>query len=238
LELTKINIDEVFTRLDRIVVFKFNLFGFNVEIGNTIVVSWIVMALIIILAVVFTRNLSVSKPGRLQAIAELFVGTVDSLCRDSMGGHASRFVPYIGTLLLYLGVANIIALFNFIPGIEMYPPTKDINVTGSLAVITICMVLVCGIRYKGVKGWLKSFAEPMALMVPFKIMEYFTKPLSLCLRLFGNIFAGFVIMELIFVALPFIAPPFSAYFDIFDGVLQAFIFVYLTTVYIGEAIEG
>jgi len=223
--------------MHRIVIFRFDFMGWDIQIGNTILISWIVMAALIVLTLVFTRNLSAERPGKLQCIAELFAETVNNLCRGSIGHNYKPFVPFIGTLLLYLGLANIIAIFNFIPGLHIHPPTKDINVTGALAAVAILVTLYSGFRYKGFAGWAKSLVDPMPLMLPFKLMEYGTKPLSLCLRLFGNIVASFIIMELLLSFIPLVAAPFSFYFDLFDGVLQAFIFVYLTTLYIGEAVE-
>jgi F-type H+-transporting ATPase subunit a len=167
----------------------------------------------------------------------LFVKTVCNLCKESIGSHGAGFVPFTGTLLLYIGLSNIITVINFIPGLHIYPPTKDINVTGALAALSILTVFYASFKYKGFKGWVKSFADPIPLMAPFKLLEYGTKPLSLCLRLFGNIVAAFLIMELLLAFVPFISAPFSIYFDLFDGILQAFIFVYLTTIYIGEAVE-
>ena len=230
-------LDEVFDKMERIVVFRLSIAGSEIEIGNTVFVTWIVMAILIALSLVFVRNLSVTKPKKPQVVIELFVKTVDGLCKGSIGKHGSIFVPYLGTMLLYIGLANIITLFNFIPGLHIYPPTKDINVTGTLAGMSIIIVLFSGFRYKGFTGWAKSLIDPMPLMAPFKILEYGTKPLSLCLRLFGNIVAGFIIMELLFSLAPYVAAPFSIYFDLFDGILQAFIFVYLTAIYIGEAVE-
>ena len=195
------------------------------------------MATLILLALVFTRKMSSKQPNKLQIIAELFVNTVNNICEESIGHHYNEYVPYIGTLLLYLGFSNIISVFNFIPGLKMYPPTKDINVTAALALISILVVLYSGFRRKGFIGWAKSLADPMPLMIPFKLMEYGTKPLSLCLRLFGNVVASFIIMELLLSFAPFFGAPFSAYFDLFDGILQAYIFIYLTSIYIGEAVE-
>ena len=229
--------DEVFEKMERMVIFRFNLFGYEFEIGNTIFITWIIMAVLIVLAIVFTRKMSVTRPGKLQVVAELLVQTVHKICKGAIGHHYKKYVPYLGTLLLYLGLANIISVFNIIPGIHMFPPTKDINVTASLALISILVVLFSGFRYRGFVGWLKSLADPMPLMIPFKLMEYATKPLSLCLRLFGNVVASFIIMELLMGLLPIVGSPFSAYFDLFDGILQAYIFVYLTSIYIGEAVE-
>ena len=91
---------------------------------------------------------------------------------------------------------------------------------------------------KGAKGWLKSFAEPVAIVAPINILELVIKPLSLCMRLFGNVLGAFVIMKLIESVLPVFLPVvFSAYFDLFDGLIQAYVFVFLTGLFIKEAIE-
>jgi len=230
-------LDSVFEKMERVVIFRFTLFGRVFEVGNTILVTWIIMALLIVLALLFTRKLSVDRPGKLQCIAETLTDFVNNICKDSIGHHGKTFVPYIGTLILYIGLSNIISVLNFVPGLDIYPPTKDVNVTAALALISILVVIVSGFRYKGFIGWAKSLADPMPLMIPFKLMEYATKPLSLCLRLFGNVVAGFIIMELLLSFIPYLASPFSAYFDLFDGILQAYIFVYLTSIYIGEATE-
>ena len=230
-------LDHVFEKMNRVVIFRFSFFGYEIDVGNTTLITWIIMALLIITALVFTRKLSVGKPGKLQIITELFVETVDNICKDSIGCHYKAYVPYIGTLLLYIGLANVISVLNFIPGVDIFPPTKDINVTAALALISVLVVIYSGFRRKGFVGWAKSLADPMPLMIPFKLMEYGTKPLSLCLRLFGNVVASFMIMELLLAFVPFLGSPFSAYFDLFDGILQAYIFIYLTSIYIGEAVE-
>ena len=227
----------MFEKLERIVEFEFTAFGRTFEISNTVLVTWIIMAVIILLAGLATRDLSADKPSKVQCLAEWFVEAISGMCKGSIGHHWKGYAPYLGTLILYLGVGNIIAIFNFFPGIHLYPPTRDINVTGTLAAISILIVLYSSFRYKGFGGWAKSLIEPTPIMAPFKLLEYGTKPLSLCLRLFGNIVASFLIMEILLAFFPIVGAPFSIYFDLFDGVLQAFIFVYLTSLYIGEAVE-
>ncbi|MDR0859119.1 MAG: F0F1 ATP synthase subunit A [Oscillospiraceae bacterium] len=231
--------EEVFEKVGTEVVFDFELFGNQIIINNTEFITVLVTFALIILAALLKRKLKPDNPGKIQVCVEWLVEIVNNLCKTSAGHHGKVFVPYIGTLLVYLSAANIIALLNFIPGLHIYPPTKDINVTATFAIITIIVVIVAGLRVKGLKGWAKTFIDPMPVVAPFKLLEYITKPLSLALRLFGNIFASFIIMEMIFsvVPIPFLSSPFSAYFDIFDGILQAFIFTYLTIVYIGEAVE-
>lgn len=229
--------DEVFEKLNRIELAEINVFGFPFKLSNTLLCLWICAAIVLALGMAFAANLK-EKPGKLQSLAEMFVGFVRNMCRDSIGErHYSGYVAYIGTLLAFLVVCNVFAALDFVPGLLLYPPTKDINVTLPLAVITLAIVLYSTFRYKGPIGTAKALFKPISIMFPFKLMEYVTKPLSLCLRLFGNIVAGFLIMELIFHFLAPVAAPFSAYFDFFDGILQAYIFAFLTCLYIGEAVE-
>ena len=117
-------------------------------------------------------------------------------------------------------------------------PTKDVGVTGALALMSIVLIEYSGVHAKGMKGFLKSFAEPIPLMLPMNILEIFIRPLSLCMRLFGNILGAFVIMELIKIVAPLFVPvPLSLYFDLFDGFIQAYVFVFLTSLFIKESIE-
>ena len=129
-------------------------------------------------------------------------------------------------------MSNVIGLFG------LKPPTKDLNVTAALALMSIILVETSGIRSKGLKGWLKSFADPSPVIAPMNLLEVIIRPLSLCMRLFGNVLGAFVIMELIKQLLPVALPvPFSLYFDIFDGLLQAYVFTFLTSMFIQEKIN-
>jgi F-type H+-transporting ATPase subunit a len=114
----------------------------------------------------------------------------------------------------------------------------DLNVTASLAIMSIILVEAAGIKHKGFGKWLKSFSQPMAIITPMNVLELAIRPLSLCMRLFGNIIGATVIMELLKMVVPVIIPAaFSVYFDIFDGLIQAYVFVFLTSLYIKEAVE-
>jgi F-type H+-transporting ATPase subunit a len=218
-------------RLQSKTVFSIPVFG-GLPISESILVTWGIMIFIMILTLVFVRNLKL-QPGKPQLVIETLVGFLDNFFNDLLGHAGKRYIPYMGTVFIYLAVANVIGLFGFTP------PTKNLNVTAGLALMSIILIEFSGIRAKGFKGYLKSFAYPMPVMIPFNILEIFIRPLSLCMRLFGNIFGGFIIMELIKLALfPAILPiPFSFYFDIFDGLLQAYVFCFLTSLFIGEKIE-
>ena len=153
-----------------------------------------------------------------------------------MGKAGRRYVPYLSTVLIYLGIANMIGMFGF----GMKPPTKDINVTVALALMSIILIEASTFRAQGgIKGFLKSFTKPMALLTPLNVMEIAIRPLSLCMRLFGNVLGAFVIMELLKLVVPVFVPAvFSLYFDLFDGLIQTYVFVFLTALFMKESIGG
>jgi len=104
--------------------------------------------------------------------------------------------------------------------------------------MSIFLIEYSGVRAKGLNGWIKSYSEPMAILVPINVLEVFIRPLSLCMRLFGNVLGSFVVMELIKLVAPIIIPiPFSIYFDVFDGLIQTYIFVFLTSLFMKEKME-
>lgn len=212
-------------------VFTIPVLG-GLEIKESIVVTWIIMAVLILFSIFLTRNMKIDHISKRQAVAELIVTKLTGIVECMIGEKGKAFVPYLTTVLVYIGVSNIIGLFGF------KSPTKDLNVTIALAVMSIVIVEAAGIYYLGVKKWLHKFTEPIAIVTPINILEVFTRPLSLCMRLFGNVLGSFVIMELIKMIVPVFLPTvFSLYFDIFDGLLQAYVFVFLTSLYIGEEIE-
>lgn len=204
----------------------------GIGISESTVITWVVMAVLVLAALLLTRNLKVDHISRRQAAAELIVVKLNGMVEGMAGEDAKEYIPYLVTVLLYIGVSNIIGLFG------MKPPTKDLNVTAALALMSIVLIEAAGIRKKGMKRWLKSFTEPIPVVTPINILEVFIRPLSLCMRLFGNVMGAFVIMELIKQLIPVVIPlPFSFYFDIFDGLIQAYVFVFLTSMYIKEAVE-
>ena len=211
--------------------FTIPVFG-GIPIAESVAVSWIIMGVLVVLSIVLTRHLRVTEPTRRQVALETAVTGLEHIFDGILGEKGRRYVPYMVTVLLYIGVSNIIGLFGF------KPPTKDLNVTAALALMSIILVETSGIRSKGLKGWLKSFADPSPVIAPMNLLEVIIRPLSLCMRLFGNVLGAFVIMELIKQLLPVALPvPFSLYFDIFDGLLQAYVFTFLTSMFIQEKIN-
>jgi F-type H+-transporting ATPase subunit a len=193
-----------------------------------------------------TRKLK-EIPAGVQSILEQAVEFLNNFAKKQFGPFSKFLGPYMGSLFLFLLLANIIGVVSpleikafgleFIPPFEIRPPTRDINVTAALAVMSILLVLVCGFTARGIPGWFKQLLHPLPVMLPFNIMDYGTRLISLCLRLFGNILGGFVLMTLIEGLFPIGLPMvFSLYFDFFDGLMQAGIFVFLTSLYISEAV--
>ncbi|GMO23546.1 MAG: F0F1 ATP synthase subunit A [Spirochaetaceae bacterium] len=223
--------------------------GFSIPVTETVVISWAAMAILIIAAFLATRKLK-EIPSGVQVITESLVDFLNTFSREQFGKQAAFFGPYVGTLFLYLLTVNIIpaftpqAAFGREALFELKPPARDINVPAALALVSILMVIFSGLIIRGPKGWLKTFFHPVPAMLPFNILEYVIKPVTLCLRLFGNILGAFIIMTLVNLALEN-AIGFSAgisiipslYFDFLDGFIQALVFTFLTTLYISEAVQ-
>ena len=222
--------EELQEALECRVAFVIPIFG-GIPVPESCVVTWGIMAVLVLASILLVRKLKKVPTGS-QCIAEMLIEWMNKFILDTLGPKGKKYLPILETMLIYIGISNLVGLFGF------RPPTKDIGVTASLALISIFLVQYCGIREKGVKGWLHSFIEPMPLMAFMNILELGIKPLSLCMRLFGNVLGAFVIMELITMLLPVGLPlPFSIILDVGDGLLQAYVFVFLTSLYISEAIE-
>lgn len=211
--------------------FTIPVFG-GLPISESVVVTWVIMAALTVLSMCLVRNLRVTEIGKKQLVLEMGIGFLYQFFDGILGTRGRRYIPYLITVAIYIGVANLIGLVGF------KPPTKDLNVTVALSLMSILLIEYSGFHEKGLKKWLKSFAEPIPIIAPINILELFIRPLSLCMRLFGNVLGSFVVMELIKQICGLIVPiPFSFYFDIFDGLIQAYVFVFLTALFIKEALE-
>ena len=217
--------------LEAATAFTIPIFG-GIDVAESTVISWVIMAIIMILTLVLTRNMKVENPGKLQVGVDYVVESLQNIVRGIVGHEGERYVPYLATVLVFLGISNVFAVTG------MKPPTKDLNVSAAVALMSIVLVQIASIRQNRVKGWLKGFTKPIAVVTPINIMELAIRPLSLCMRLFGNVLGAFVVMKLLEHLVPIILPAvFSLYFDFFDGLIQAYVFVFLTGLFIKEAVE-
>ncbi len=200
----------------------------GIPVAASVVVTWWIMLAFVIASKILVRNLK-PVPGRTQAFLEEFVDFLYGFIKGILGEEGKRYFPYLAAVALYLGCANLVGVLG------ITPPTKDLNLTAGLSIMSIVLIEYSGFRAKGLKGWIKSFAEPTPVLAPINILELFIRPLSLCMRLFGNVIGSFVVMELIKLMVPVIIPvPFSLYFDVFDGLIQTYIFVFLTSLFMRE----
>lgn len=204
----------------------------GIPISSAVLVSWIIMAFWIIFTLLATRNLKVTNPGKLQIVLESAVEFLNGFVKETIGPHWRPFAPYLGSVALYIGLANIISIFG------LTPPTKDVSVTAALAVMSLVLIYGAQFRYNGLRGGMKRFADPMPVLLPINLMEIAIRPLALCMRLFGNVLGAFIIMEIIKYLVPAVVPAvFCIYFDLFDGLIQTIVFVFLTALFAGEGIK-
>ena len=222
--------DKLMEELENRTAFTIPIFG-GIPVPESCVMTWFIMAVLVIASIILVKKMKTIPKGS-QCLLEIGINWINNFFIGILGPKGKKYVPLLGTLLIYIGVSNVIGLFG------LRPPTKDFNVTVSLAAISIVLIQVSSIKEKGVGGWLKGFKEPMGLILPMNILELIIKPLSLCMRLFGNVLGAFVIMELIKLVVPVGVPLiFSFYFDVFDGLIQAYVFVFLTSLFMAESME-
>ncbi|CCC58017.1 F0F1 ATP synthase subunit A [Caloramator australicus] len=221
-------------------IFEILLFGIKIPIYQAIIIQWVIIAIITILLFISSKKLR-TIPNKLQSFLELVVETINNLVKENMGEKYIKFVPFIGTLAIFLLFMNVFDLFGF------RPPTADYSVTLGLAIISFLIIQANAIKKNGVIHYFKAFAEPFAFMLPLNIIERLVVPVSLSLRLFGNTLAAVIIVELLYKALAYLTKlihfplpifqavipiPFHIYFSLFDGVIQMIIFIMLTMIFI------
>lgn len=214
--------------------FVVHLFGSGLEISQTVITTWFIMLLLIGFAIYAKRKMEAVPVGK-QNFVETLVDAIYNLTKQTMGNHRSEFAPYVGTLLLFIGISNIAGLFG------LRPPTSDLNTTFALAIMTFCLTHYFGVKNKGL-DYLKGFLEPFPVLLPMNIIGELANPISLSFRLFGNILGGLIIMNLLYGALGMwgvipVPAVLHVYFDVFAGLLQSFIFTMLTMVFISMAMD-
>lgn len=229
----------------------------ELQISETIVVSWIVMLLITGLCIWLTHDLKVENISKRQAVAELLVEKANHFVIGNMGEKYRYLIPFVSALFVTSVVSNLISL------IGLRSPTADLSTEAAWAVVVFIMITSQKIKTNGFGGYLKGFTTPIAVMTPFNILSELATPVSMACRHFGNILSGVVINALLYSALAVassallglipgivgdvlsqipvldvgIPAVLSVYFDWFSGVMQAFIFCMLTVMYIANAAE-
>ena len=209
--------------------------------GQVFLTSWFVIALLVAVAFLASRNLE-RVPSGLQNLMEYALEFIRDLAKTQIGEKEYRpWVPFVGTLFLFIFVSNWSGalvpwrLFELPEG-ELAAPTGDINTTVALALLTSLAYFYAGFSKKGL-GYFANYVEPAPVMLPFKILEDFTKPLSLSFRLFGNILADELVVAVLVLLVPLFVPLPLMVLGLFTSAIQALIFATLAAAYIGEAME-
>jgi F-type H+-transporting ATPase subunit a len=201
-----------------------------VAISRPVVTTWAIMAVLAVVCRAVTHRLRPIPDAR-QAVLEIVVAGIASQIEDVLRKPAEPFLPLIGTLFIFLATANLSGL---LPGVEA--PTGKLETPAALALIVFFSVHYFGIRARGLGGYLASFAEPKLIMLPLNVLSELTRTFSLMVRLFGNVMSGeFVIALVVALAGLFVPVPLMV-LEILVGLVQAYIFTILATVFIGAAV--
>lgn len=212
-------------------LFDIPLFGHEVGFSKNIVIQWVIILIVAIVAFLLTRNLK-KIPNKKQSVLEALVEFINSTVKEIMGEHFIELAPYVLSLGFFLLIMNLTGL------VGVHPPTKEYGVTLGMGLTTFIVIQWYVIKQVGIGHYFLGYFKPIPFMLPMNILERVMLPISLSLRLFGNITAGVVIMGLIYNGLANIVPfaqlaipiPFHMYFDIFDGGIQMVVFTMLTMV--------
>ncbi len=209
------------------------LLGMSVNM-DTLYMTWLTAAIVLIITFSATRGRSL-VPSGIQNAVEMVVEALLDQFKETLGPKWGQVVSVLLTMFLFILVGNELGLLPS-PHI-LTSPTNDLNTTLALALVSSLMVHLVALRNQGVKKHMKHYFEPFLPFVIINIMEEFTKPLTLCFRLFGNILAGEILMEVLYILVPVGVPVVWLIFSLVIGLIQAFIFTILTTSYLADSMK-
>ena len=205
--------------------------GFGLELNATIVFTWLVMAILVIGSIAVTARLSDDDhPSTWQSLLEVIVTGIADQIRDIGARDAARYLPFVGTLFLFIATSNLLAV---VPG--YMPPTGSLSTTTALAIAVLVAVPIFGIAKTGFWPYLKNYARPTLFMLPFNVIGELSRTIALAVRLYGNVMSGTVIVGILISIAPFFFPIVMQLLGMLTGLIQAYIFAVLATVYIASA---
>jgi F-type H+-transporting ATPase subunit a len=212
---------------DQVIIWQW---GF-VSINATILFTWLVMALLVAGSWLVTRRLS-SGPrlSRWQNLLEVVVTAMREQVREVSHQQAERYLPLVGTLFLFIAVANVLSI---VPG--YYPPTGSLSTTAALALCVFLAVPLYGIAQQGLGGYLRNYIRPTVFMLPFNLIGELSRTLALAVRLFGNVMSTAKIVAILLAITPLFFPILMHALGLLTGLIQAYIFAVLAMVYIASA---
>jgi len=201
------------------------------RLNATIVFTWIVMVLLVGIARLVTAKLSNTEtPSRWQNLLEVLVTGMRDQIRDVSQQEPGRYLPFIGTLFLFIAVSNSLAV---VPGFQA--PTGSLSTTTALALCVLIAVPLYGVVEHGIIGYLRTYLQPKWFMLPFNIIGELSRTIALAVRLYGNVMSGTVLAALLVSIIPFFFPTLMQLLGLLTGLIQAYIFAVLAMVYIAAA---
>ena len=212
----------------------FELFGTTLTVNYlTVLNTWAIMAVLIVLALIVRRRIK-ATPGPVQRVIELYVSAMDGLTKESLETTSRSYFPLVGTLFIFLLLSN---WWGIIPGFE--EPTADLNTPLSLGIMGFFLTHRAAIKEKGILEYMKEYTHPFFIMAPLNVVGELAKVVSISFRLFGNIMGGVIIIKVVsWMVFSLVLPPFLyAFFGMFVGTVQAFVFTMLTITYIAVAMK-
>jgi len=212
---------------------KYFQWGF-LSLNQTIVYTWLVMALLFLLSWLVTRRLSTDKclPRWQNLLESLVLGVLGEI-RDVTKNSPERFLPFLGSLFLFILLSNLLAV---VPG--FHPPTGSLSTTTALALCVFVAVPIYGISKNGLIVYIRNYVQPTPFMLPFNIMGEFSRTLALAVRLFGNVMSGTMIAAILLIIAPLFFPVLMQLLSLLTGLVQAYIFTILAAVYIAAGLEA
>ena len=204
-----------------------------ITINLTLVTTWAVMLVMVIGSAIITRKLKTDITiSHWQGVLEMIVTGIDDQIKEIGLTDSRVYISYVGTLFLFIATSNIGII------LPMYePPTGSLSTTAALAISVFLAVPFFGMKKGGVVGYVKSYTKPSFIMLPFNIIGEFTRTLALSVRLFGNIMSGSMIVAILLTIAPFIFPVIMNTLGLLTGLVQAYIFSVLATVFIAAAVH-
>ncbi len=204
------------------------------KLNGTVVFTWGLMAALAFASKLVTNRLSTRlRPSRRQNVQEILVLGIEKQIADVGLRSPRKYVGFLGTLFLFIALASVCTI---IPGYE--PPTGSLSTTAALALCVLVAVPAYGIRELGFGGYLKSYAEPSIIVLPFNIISELSRTLALAVRLFGNMMSGTMILAILLTITPFFFPIALSALGLLTGMVQAYIFSIMAAVYIAAATRG
>mgnify|MGYP001175500442 CR=1 FL=1 len=212
---------------DQIVLFEFVF----IRITATLLFTWLVMALLVLLARWITRRLSgdTTLSSGQHLLEVLVVGMSDQI-RDIARQDPAPYLPFVGTLFVFIATCNLLAI---VPGFE--PPTGSLSTTTALALCVFVAVPLYGIRRRGARAYLRDYLEPSPIMLPLNLVGEAARTLALAVRLYGNVMSGSVVVAILLIVTPLFFPVLMHALELLTGLIQAYIFAVLATVYLAAA---